>query len=45
MRVPDRPLRYLLDQNFPLHVVRAVTPFMPPSISLFHVAEIDRRLS
>ncbi len=37
--------RYLLDQNFPVNLVRVMSDFMPPDVELVHVPEIDPRLS
>lgn len=37
--------RYLLDQNFPVNLVRVMSDFMPPDVELVHVPEIDTRLS
>jgi hypothetical protein len=38
-------MRLALDQNFPLPLVRAFEPFIPPSIKLEHLAKIDPALS
>lgn len=45
MSVPSRPQRYLLDQNFPVDVLRALRPALPPWMQLDHVPEVDLRLS
>jgi hypothetical protein len=37
--------RYLLDQNFPVNLVRVMSEFMPDDLALFHLPAIDERLS
>lgn len=38
-------MRLALDQNFPLPLVRALEPFIPPSIALEPLTSIDQALS
>lgn len=38
-------MRLALDQNFPLRLVHAFTPFIPPAITLEHLTKIDPALS
>lgn len=39
------PRRYLLDQNFPVRLIRVMNDFMPNGLELFHVPDVDARLS
>lgn len=38
-------MRFLLDQNFPVPLIEAMRPFMPPGIELVRLAEEDRSLA